>query len=204
MVWESENNTVSIQFNLKVKLSIEDRDGEDFYKFSFYSLPQPVQDPDNPDEGEYYGFSIGSLNYNMEPIFSEHINIFESIMGGEADRFSVFTDRQFAGRSYTLNLQFYGCWYMFPKGTVPDCAVNLNVSSISPSYYSWCNYMWQRDNSMLTDFSDYGLGDPVWGYSNVSTGAGVVAAQSSSICTIDLTDWVKQVLKQSGGNADRI
>ncbi len=39
----------------------------------------------------------------------------------------------------------------------------------------------------MVDLSDIGLAESKWGYgSNVSTGAGVVAAQSTSKYTIDL------------------
>ncbi len=130
----------------------------------------------------------------MEPIFSEHISIFESIMGGDAEGFTFFSDRQFAGKSYTLHLQFDNCWYRYPKDKTPDCKINMVISSVSPSYYSWANYVWQRDSGILPELSDYGLGDPVWGYSNVSTGAGVVAAQSHSVCTIDFTDFITNII----------
>lgn len=192
--WQSDISGVSIVFKLKVDLRIEDPDGENYYKFSFNNDIQADEDTDDFEASGNYGFSIGSLLYDMEPIFSEHIGIFESIMGGDAEGFSFFSDRQFAGKSYTLHLQFDNCWFRYPKGMVPDCKVNLIVSSVSPSFYNWANYMWQRDRGTLSEFSDYGFGDPIWGYSNVSTGAGVVAAQSESVCSIDLSDLVRQTI----------
>lgn len=185
--WKSDNDVVSVQFKLKVALRIEDPDGENYYKFSFNSGTQTNENSDNHDASGNYGFEISSLVYKMEPIFSEHIGIFESIMGGDADGFTFFSDRQFSGKSYTLNLQFDHCWFRYPTGEIPECKVNLIINSVSPSYYNWANYVWQRDNGTLSDLSDYGLGDPIWGYSNVSSGAGVVAAQSKSVCMIDLT-----------------
>lgn len=41
---------------------------------------------------------------------------------------------------------------------------------------------------------DVGFCDPAWGYSNVSTGAGVVAARSKSSATIILTDFLQKEL----------
>ena len=67
---------------------------------------------------------------------------------------------------------------------------------MSPSYYNWANYIWQRDSGTLTELGDYGFGDPIWGYSNVSSGAGVVAAQSKSVCTIDLTDFIQETIHE--------
>lgn len=81
-----------------------------------------------------------------------------------------------------------------------DPQLSLNLFSISPSYYNWANYVWQRDNGALTDFSDYGLGDPIWGYSNVSSGAGVVVDQSKSAHTIDLTEFIKNTIKQQNAS----
>lgn len=196
--WKSDNDVVSIQFKLKVELRIEDSDGENYYKFSFNN--QSDDDSDDLDASGNYGFATGSLLYNMEPIFSEHISIFESIMGGDAEGFTFFTDRQFAGKSYTLHLQFDNCWYRYPKGDMPDCMVNLIISSVSPSYYNWANYLWQRDSGTLTELSDYGFGNPIWGYSNVSSGAGVVAAQSHSVYTIDLKDFIKTTINQQNEN----
>ncbi|MDE5850237.1 MAG: hypothetical protein K2H38_08860 [Muribaculaceae bacterium] len=40
-----------------------------------------------------------------------------------------------------------------------------------------------------------GLSEPVWGYSNVSTGAGVVAAQSPATVKIDLSDFLLKALE---------
>lgn len=195
--WKSDNDVVSVQFKLKVALRIEDPDGENYYKFSFNSGTQTNEDSDNLDASGNYGFEISSLVYKMEPIFSEHIGIFESIMGGDADGFTFFSDRQFSGKSYTLNLQFDNCWFRYPTGEIPECKVNLIINSVSPSYYNWANYVWQRDNGTLSDLSDYGLGDPIWGYSNVSSGAGVVAAQSKSVCMIDLTDFILKTINET-------
>ena len=193
---ESDNDMVFVEFKLKVDLRIEDADGENYYKFSFNSDFQADEELDDFDASGNYGFAIGSLLYDMEPIFREHIGIFESIMGGDAEGFSFFSDRQFEGKSYTLHLQFDNCWFRYPKGEIPDCNVNLIVSSVSPSYYNWANYIWQRDSGTLTELGDYGFGDPIWGYSNVSSGAGVVAAQSKSVCTIDLTDFIQETIHE--------
>lgn len=195
--WESENDITSVLFKLKVALEIEDPVGDNYYKFEFNDHAQSDEVSDNWNASGNYGWSIGSFRYNMEPIFSEHIGIFESIMGGYTEGFMFFSDRQFSGKNYTLHLQFDNCRFLFPTGFIPECKVNLIVTSVSPSYYNWANYVWQRDNGTLTDFSDYGLGDPIWGYSNVSSGAGVVAAQSKSVCTVDLTDFIRKTINET-------
>lgn len=185
---------VGIEFKLKVELTIEDPAEDNYYKISYFPIPdQEIR----PDGMPIRVLTISNLQYKMEPIFSEHIGIFESVYGGDADGFTFFTDKQFAGKSYTLNLQFDTCRFNYNKEEIPECIVHFDIHNISPSYYNWANYIWQRENGMLSDLSDYGLGNQLWGYSNVSTGAGVVAAQSISSCTIDLTDFIKHTIQSS-------
>lgn len=52
--------------------------------------------------------------------------------------------------------------------------------------------MWHRDYGSLEELGNIGLGDPIWGYSNVSTGAGVVAAQSYTTYKLSLRDFLKE------------
>ncbi len=191
---EDENGAyVYLCFKLNVRLTIKDPKNENYYKLSYTTSPDNEIETDGY---EIHVFSIGDLKYDMEPIFSEHIGIFESIMGGDSYGFTFFTDRQFNGKSYTLHLVFDNCRFNYRKDAIPECKAHFTINSISPSYYNWANYLWQRDRGTLVELGDYGFGDPIWGYSNVSSGAGVVAAQSQSTCTIDLTDFIKGSIVQ--------
>lgn len=183
-----------VNFKLNVELTLDDPHIENYYKLSYFTTPEVEIENDGH---ELHVISIGDFKYNMEPIFSEHIGIFESIMGGDADGFTFFTDRQFNGKSYTLHLQFDNCRFSYNKSEIPECQAHFVINCISPSYYNWTNYVWQRDNGTLTELSDYGFGDPIGGYSNVSSGAGVVAAQSKSFCTIDLTDFFRETINET-------
>lgn len=188
--WEGDYlRYVNLNFKLSVELTIEDPQYVNYYKLAYFATPDVEIEQDGY---ELHILSIGNFKYDLEPIFSEHIGIFESIMGGNSDGFTFFTDRQFNGKSYTLHLQFDNCRFRYHKDKIPDCKAHFVINCISPSYYNWANYVWQRDNGTLTDLSDFGFGDPVWGYSNVSSGAGVVAAQSQSVCTIDLTEFIQE------------
>lgn len=192
------NDLYKFKFKLDVELTIEDSHCENYYKFSYFTSSEANYDENNEIfVAEKDILSIQGLNYNLEPIFSEHIGILESAMGGDADGFTYFTDRQFNGKTYTLQLHFDNCEYMFQKWKIPDCKLHFIINSISPSYYNMVSYIWQRENGALTDFNDVGFGDPIWGYSNVTTGAGVVAAQSSSECAIDLTDLILEMIDKS-------
>lgn len=173
---------------------MDDPAEENYYKFSYFTTPEYEI---LPDGWQMNVLSINYMNYEMEPIFSEHIGIFESIMGGDVQGFTFFSDRQFYGKTYTLNLQFNNCMFQYYKGEVPDCNVHFVIYNISPSYYNWANYIWQRDYGTLGEFSDYGLGDPIWGYSNVSSGAGVIAAETPAIATLNLTDFIRQTINEN-------
>ncbi len=69
------------------------------------------------------------------------------------------------------------------------------LASVSQSYYNRAIYVWQRDSGVLGDLGDLGFADPMWGYSNVSTGAGVVAARSYATCTLNLHDFLKESIE---------
>lgn len=62
---------------------------------------------------------------------------------------------------------------------------------MSRSYYDRALYVWQRDNGIIGDLGDFGFAEPLAAYSNVSTGAGVVAARSFSTYTLSLKDFLK-------------
>ena len=144
-------------------------------------------------------FFVGQFEYDAEPIFKEHIGVFETIMGNdEATSFVFFTDRQFAGKTYTLHLNYTDNVFRVKSQkydeSLLECDMTLFLTTVSPSYYNWAVYKWNADEGILGDLSDIGLAEPKWGYSNVSTGAGVVAAQSSAKHTVDLKDFLKNVI----------
>lgn len=198
-IWNAESaGYYDIRFKLNVLLTIDDPAGDNYYKFSSHVVSTDNEDNDDILNGSHrpYGLLISDLQYDLEPIFSEHIGIFESVMGGDANGFTFFTDRQFAGKSYTLHLQYNNCGFQGTLEDMPDCEFALILNTISSSYYNWVNYVWQRDNGTLTELSDYGFGDPIWGYSNCTSGAGVVAAQSTSEYTIDFTDFIKTTINE--------
>ncbi len=82
-----------------------------------------------------------------------------------------------------------------------DCELILELNTISESYYNWGSYLWQYEDGLLVGLGDLGLGDPVWAYSNVSTGAGVVAARSVATYTIKLKDFLEKTMLEFRDNA---
>lgn len=182
-----------ITFNLNIEMEVDDPAGTDDYYHFGYNWSAPVAPDDSPI------FSVGKFEYNSEPIFKEHIGVFETVMGNDEDtNFVFFSDRQFSGKTYTLHLDFSDNSFRVKSQdydeSLLECEVNLYLTTVSRSYYNWAVYKWYADEGIIGDLSDIGLAESKWGYSNVSTGAGVVAAQSSSKFTIDLKEFLKTTL----------
>lgn len=199
-VWTTEapnhEMQTNIKFNLRARMTVNDPGhSEDFYQFTF----APFHD-DRPASEDVLLFSPGTFVYEAEPIFSEHIGMFDAVSGNDSYGFSFFTDRRFNGDSYTLNIQFNSMLYCVSSPLLDekllDCGIELILYTVSPSYYNWCNYQWNIQNGTIGDLGDIGLGDPVWGYSNVSSGAGVVAARTSAVTRIELHQFLENKITQ--------
>lgn len=184
-----------IAFDLHADLEVEDIKGEDNYFLvggtGWNTLPDYSRIQSE--------LSLGSLKFDAEPIFGEHIGVFESFMGSAETSTAFFTDRQFRGSAYTLRLRWDNFSYMaYGREWTPetaDCGYRLTLHTVSQSYYDWALYLWQREEGPYGDMSDVGFSDPMWGYSNVSTGAGVVAAQSITEIDIPFADFVREQLQ---------
>ncbi len=194
-IWENNEHyemLADVTFNLNIEMDVNDPAGTDnYYHFGYNWFGRHTDGSPT--------LSIGQLEYNSEPIFKEHIGVFETVMGNDEDTdFVFFSDRQFSGRTYTLHLNFSNNVFRVQSWeydeSLLECSVNLYLTTVSKSYYNWAVYKWNVDEGIMGDLSDIGLAESKWGYSNVSTGAGVVAAQSSSKYTIDLKEFLKTTL----------
>lgn len=190
----------SYNLNLDVKMDVDDpADISNYYIFSYSVYPDDETIGHDSNPVPQVKIYPGTFHYEREPVFSEHIGIFDAITGSDSDGFTFFTDRHFSGKTCTLDLLFsnVGIEMTIPSAPgdnpIPDCGLVLSLSSISPSYYNWCNYKWNVVSGTINDLSQIGLGEPIWGYSNVSTGAGVVASYSQSDCYVNL----KRLLQES-------
>lgn len=194
-IWENNEHyemLADVTFNLNIEMDVNDPVGTDnYYHFGYNWFGRHTDGSPT--------LSIGQFEYNSEPIFKEHIGVFETVMGNDEDTdFVFFSDRQFSGRTYTLHLNFSNNVFRVQSWeydeSLLECGVNLYLTTVSKSYYNWAVYKWNVDEGIMGDLSDIGLAESKWGYSNVSTGAGVVAAQSSSKYTIDLKEFLKTTL----------
>lgn len=196
---------VFVVFNLAATLTIDDpADIANYYNFSYngysksvdYGDEEDTWDPERPSASLW----LGTFMYEAEPIFSEHVGVLETVWSGGNTDFSFFTDRQFSGDSYSLHLHFTEMNFCLYKVDFDDelleCGLDLTLATVSQSYYNWANYQWQLECGIIGDMGNVGLSEPLWGYSNVSTGAGVVAAQSHTTLTIDLRDFLRQTIHE--------
>ncbi|MDE7347727.1 MAG: DUF4249 domain-containing protein [Muribaculaceae bacterium] len=149
------------------------------------------EDTDSPTSQR---FDDGYLR-TPDPIFNESVSEFEEILGYFPSA-AFFSDHSFVGGCRTIHFQFDECEYLTenwkPGTDLMDCGYFITLFSISKSYFDWAMYYWQNYDGILGDFSDMGFAEPIWGYSNVSTGAGVVAAQSSVTFRIDIKEFLNE------------
>ncbi|MBD5365608.1 MAG: DUF4249 domain-containing protein [Bacteroides sp.] len=206
-IWQGDKDffhyemLADITFNLSIEMDVNDPAGIDNYYHFGYDKFVGTTDDDNGGLIKASGpetFFIGNFEYNSEPIFKEHVSVFETVMGNDDDiNFVFFTDRQFPGKTYTLHLNYSDNLLRVSSKeydeSLLECGVNLYLTTVSQSYYNWAVYKWNVDEGIIGDLSDIGLAESKWGYSNVSTGAGVVAAQSSTMTTINLKDFLKDI-----------
>lgn len=198
--WEATPTSVSqneICFKLQAKLTVPDlADIENFYQID-YSVSNNLTIVD--DDSLYAPhkpttLTLGELRYQSEPIFSEHIGMVDAMIGMDAYDFTFFTDRRFSGDRYHLNMVFNDVKLNLDNDVTNDDVFDWNVCftlySVSQSLYNLANYQWQCDNGIISDLANMGLGDAVRGYSNVSTGAGVIAARSSFRYDINLKNFL--------------
>ncbi len=186
---------VIMYFDMNIAMTINDIPSvENYFHYALNTY-----DDRESDHQFNYSLSLytGSLQYESVPIFAEHIGALESVMGADAWGFTFFTDRQFSGQSYTLNLQYtntqLGLYIPLEEiDDLRDFGFTVSLSTVSESYYYWSNYCWQTESGLTSDLSGLGVADPMYGYSNVSTGAGVVAARTVSDYRISLRDFTME------------
>lgn len=203
-----------MDFDLAITISIpNDYNAERFYSLKFSpfvpdddSVSSGSEDNDDDTDSRLrWSTPPSSVNfyegqiYCNDPFFTEFVSTFDDVMdyGSQSDC-AFFSNAQFDGESEDLHIGFHGCnfrisqWDRNPE--LLECGIKITLYSISKSYYNWINYSWQSDESIMADFINVGLAEPIWGYSNVSTGAGVVAAQSCTVATINLREFLEKTL----------
>lgn len=129
------------------------------------------------------------IEYDSEPLFTEHVSPIESIIS-ETSGYTIFTDRLIAGKSYPLHIRVSNIQYEVASKDNFDSnksSIVLTLNAISESYYKHVLSVWVSNDGISGILGGIGLGDPTWECSNVSTGAGVIAAIAPSTVEIPLS-----------------
>ncbi len=149
------------------------------------------------EEGSFDYVSFYGFDQSKEPLFTEHVSVLESIFS-DTSGYSIFSDRQISGKSYPLHITITGLSYEVNN---PDNrpefghgGVNLTLANISDSYYKHVLSVWVANDGLAGTLGNAGLGEPVFQTSNVSTGAGVVAAAAPFTWKVELMDIVREQL----------
>ncbi len=208
-----------IMFDVNISMTLADTDNADnfhrldYRQFDINGIYTDNEDFDAYDEDldEYdfdYGqeeepdhsyrayFSSGSFE-TIDPVFYEQSTPFDDVMNSSYYNL-FFSDRFLNRETNTVEFGFSPCFFKLSGWDGDklelDCGWEITLYSISDSYYKWLTYYIQSDGIIMGDMSELGLADPTWGYSNVSTGAGVVAAQSSVTIKLNLQDFLESLL----------
>lgn len=187
-------------FGLNMLIWFTDRASTtDYYEFSEsgtipdrYYIPVPGQDN---DEECFASFTYFHVDYDKEPLFTEHVSALESAIS-DTWGYSIFSDRQISGKSYPLHISIRDLYYNInnPENNpeLETASIDFHLDVISRSYYNHVMSVWAHNDGINGVLGDVGLADPVWDASNVSTGAGVVAARSRATYRLYLQDIVNR------------
>ncbi len=186
--------SLDIRFNISTTLTISNHPATPQFYLLNIDKYQPTYETRWETSPSSVHFFEGNKNY-QDPFFTEYISSFEEMMdGGYLYDDICFSNSQFEGNSQDIHVDFTNAYLQISQwDRNPDlleCGYTFKLNSISESYFKWIIYRWQSEESILGDIIDVGLSEPIWGYSNVSTGAGVVAAQSSASINLNLHDFL--------------
>ena len=169
--------------------------GEDYLKNGTHTPDDKKGDYDDNNDGLYsYGTTMW-LDYDAEPLFTEHVSSLESAVS-ETSGYTFFSDRMIAGKTYPLHIRLVNVCYPVSADNNFDSNksyVKFVLSSISESYYKHVISVWESNDGINGILGGVGLADPVWECSNVSTGAGVISASAPSKIQIPISEFFKDM-----------
>ncbi|MDE6381022.1 MAG: DUF4249 domain-containing protein [Muribaculaceae bacterium] len=179
------------QFNLKCNLYAYFTDpsaSTDFYDLTIgYSSSYQ-----NNEEAYAYIYYLPYINFSGEPLFKEHVSVIESIIADTLYGYTVFSDRQINGLTYPLLIDFneLSFTYRNPQNLPgpKEYGIEVTLRHIDPTYYKHVISVWEGNDGIVGVLGGAGLANAVFPYSNVSTGAGVVAAYAEASLTIPMVD----------------
>lgn len=191
--YDEINDTFHSDFEMTLNVTLTDPVNEtNAYIFEMPWHRSIVTDIEYEDgyTGQAYVESASLFpDYSYEPIFSEHISPIETVISNDLGIFSLFSDRQFSGKPYTLRIPIngdYHCNYRVNPEHKHELTMEIQLAHISTAYYNYMISWWAANEGVHGILGDVGLGDPVFEHSNVSTGAGIVAARAISTAHLNI------------------
>lgn len=175
----SLSGNMRFMFDIDLLVYFTDSDStQDYYKFGCKSSTY-YSDDSGARARLYY-----TLDLTGEPLFTEHVSTLESVIA-DASGYSIFSDRQINGHTYPLHISLKDIQFDYNNPNndpeLANAGVDLILSAISPDYYKHVLSVWEAEDGIVGSLGGVGLGELVSTYSNVSSGAGIVAASTPAI-----------------------
>ncbi len=193
--YDSIEDTFRSSFKMDIQLTLTDPVSvSNYYIFDMQEYKRLEYDPGNnfaPMSAEVVRLIP---DYSFEPIFSEHISPLETIITDAYGLYTVFSDRQISGKSYTLEIPVegsYWCDYRHHPNADNKLTMDINLGHISTAYYNYLMSLWADTEGISGALGNVGLGDVVFEFSNVSTGAGIISARANSTVKLNIHDILK-------------
>lgn len=189
--YDPDEEIFTSQFDMTLEVYLTDPVGvSNYYIFDMPTYKSILYETDDPFTYMPIAESIRiTPDYSIEPIFSEHITPIETIISDAYGLYTVFSDRQFAGRQYNLEIPvngFYRCDFAHHPDLDKKLTMDVKLGHITTEYYKYMLSLWAVTEGVSGALGGVGLGDAVFEFSNVSTGAGIVAAQAVATVSLDL------------------
>lgn len=167
-----------LKITIRYRLTFTDRPGDDFYLIS--------GDP-----------------YLDDPIISENETAIDAVIN-KYHYCSFFSDCSIRNKSYTLSLfSDYWCMpdgeggYYLPYTIIHhDLKDTIRLIAMSSDYYYYVLSLFKKYSGMQGILDNFGLANPLSVFSNVSSGAGIIAAGSVTSYSLDVTPIILDVLSR--------
>ncbi|MDE6018246.1 MAG: DUF4249 domain-containing protein [Muribaculaceae bacterium] len=202
---DENRNYINIKFDLKVEFEVTEQSAEDdFYILHYFTCaptPEdyyPQTDSDIDTKPNVWNL-IGVVQSNAEKLFTDVIHKSNFSYWDGSGNF-IMGGKQYQDNKFTLITNYSDCRYLASfiewDNELMDCGYLFSLQRISKSLMDLARYESYYLDFGFGDLTEIGLADPIRGYSNVSTGAGVVAAETSTDFSISIKDFLKETLTE--------
>lgn len=149
----------------------------DVYRFDF-----TLTFTDPADEENYY--LLDGASESFDPVLNENSTPLDAVFSRN-NEFIVFSDRTISGETYNLKFRM-SVWEK-----TPSMIHTIRLFSISKEYYQYLISLHKKYDGVQGTLEEIGVAEPLRIYSNVSSGAGIVGAQSLDMREFDFSDIFK-------------